>query len=71
MDFISSDAGSSPTYGGPQLSRQKKIPHGKTKAICFCCEVFGFAVRYFVFAVRFLVLPCNVFVFAVRFLVSP
>ena len=38
--------------------------HGKTKAILlllwsiwFCREVFGFAVRYFVFAVRFLVLP--------------
>ena len=25
--------------------------------MCFCREVFGFAVRYFVFAVRFLVLP--------------
>ena len=50
----------------------KANTHGKTKAIlfllwsiwfcrevfCFSCrEVFGFAVRYFVFAVRFLVLP--------------
>ena len=64
MDFMSSDAGSSPTYGGPQLSRKKQKPHGKTKNLtakprlfCFCCEVFGFAVRYFVFAVTFLVLP--------------
>ena len=31
MDFTSSDAGSSPTYGGPQLSRKKQKPHGKTK----------------------------------------
>ena len=42
----------------------KPNTHGKTKAILFllwsiwfCHEVFGFAVRYFVFAVRFLVLP--------------
>ena len=42
----------------------KANTHGKTKAILFllwsiwfCREVFGFAVRYFVFAVRFLVLP--------------
>ena len=29
----------------------------KPKLFCFCCDVFGFAVRYFsVFAVRFLVL---------------
>ena len=74
MDFTSSDAGSSPTYGGPQLSRQNQKPHGKTKIphgknknltakpklFCFCCEVFGFAVRYFVFAVRFLVLPWGI-----------
>ena len=31
MDFTSSDAGSSPTYGGPQLSRQNQKPLGKTK----------------------------------------
>ena len=31
MDFMSSDAGSSPTYGGPQLSRKKQKPHGKNK----------------------------------------
>ena len=49
----------------------KANTHGKTKAIllllwsiwfsreicCFCREVFGFGVRYFVFAVRFLFLP--------------
>ena len=27
------------------------------EVFCFCREVFGFAVRYFVFAMRFLVLP--------------
>ena len=67
----------------PNTSRQKQIPTAKPKLFCFCCEVFGFAVRYFVLvAVRFLVLPwgilvllcgfwfCrDVFVFAVRFLV--
>ena len=80
MDFTSSDAGSSPTYGGPQLSRKKqkphgknKIPHGKTKAILlwsiwFCREVFGFAIM-------FLFLPWGfwfrreVFGFAVRYFV--
>ena len=42
----------------------KANTHGKTKAILFllwsiwfCREVFGFAVTYFVFAVRFLVSP--------------
>ena len=42
----------------------KANSHSKTKAILpllwsiwFWCEVFGFAVRYFVFALRFLVLP--------------
>ena len=42
----------------------KANTHSKTKAILpllwsiwFCCEVFGFAVRYFVFTARFLVLP--------------
>ena len=45
----------------------KANTHGKTKAILFllwsiwfCREVFGFAVRYFVFAVRFLVLPWGI-----------
>ena len=48
----------------------KQIPTAKPKLFCFCCEVFGFAVR-------FLVLPwgfwfCrDVFVFAVRFSVLP
>ena len=47
----------------PNSSRQKQIPTAKPKLLCFCCEVFGFAVRYcfcrdvFVFAVRVLVLP--------------
>ena len=69
MDFMSSDAGSSPTYGGPQLSRKKqkphgknKIPHGKTKAILlwsiwFCREVFCFCREVFGFAIMFLFLP--------------
>ena len=26
----------------------KPNTHGKTKAICFCCELFGFAVRFLV-----------------------
>ena len=79
MDFTSSDAGSRPTYGGPQLSRQNQKPHGKTKNLTaktkyltakpklFCCEVFGFAVRYFVFAVRFLVLPWGILFLPWRF----
>ena len=81
MDFISSDAGSSPTNGGPQLSRQNqkprgknKIPHSKTKAtslllwsIWFCREVFRFC-RFLPWGFWF----CHdVFVFAVRFLVLP
>ena len=40
----------------PNTSRQKQIPTAKPKLFCFCCEVFGFAVRYFVLALRFLVL---------------
>ena len=51
--------------GKTKTARQKQIPTAKPKPFCFCCEVFGFAVRflvsvavkYFVFAVRFLVLP--------------
>ena len=67
----------------------KANTHCKTKAIlflqwsiwfwcevfCFCREVFGFAVRYFGFAVMFLPwgfwFCCDVFVFAMRFLVLP
>ena len=69
-------------YGGPQLSRQKqkshgnnKIPHGKIKyyaAIALVLQwVFAFAVRYLVFAVKYLVLPwgLSLFGFAVRSLV--
>ena len=42
----------------PNTSRQKQIPTAKPKLFCLiCCEVLGFAMRYFVFAVRFLVLP--------------
>ena len=49
----------------PKTARQKQMPMAKPKPFCFCCEVFGFAVwflvsvavKYFVFAVRFLVLP--------------
>ena len=69
----------------PNTSRKSKYPRQiKIKAILFllwciwfCREVFGFAVRYFVFAVRFLVLPwcfcfCReVFGFAVMFLFLP
>ena len=55
----------------------KPNTHGKTKAICFCCELFGFAVRFLVLPWVILFLPwgfwfcCDVFVFAVRFLVLP
>ena len=41
----------------PNTSRQKQIPTAKPKLFFFCCEEFGLAVRYVVFAVRFLVLP--------------
>ena len=34
----------------PNTSRQKQIPTAKPKLFCFCCEVFGFAVRYLVLA---------------------
>ena len=71
----------------PNASDQKqdtlKYLMAKPKLFCFCCEVLGFAGRFFVFAVRFSVLHevfgfawgfwfCyDVFVFAVRFLVLP
>ena len=48
----------------PNTSRPKQIPTAKPKLFCCCCEVFGFAVRYFVFAVE-------VFGFAVMFSFSP
>ena len=40
----------------PNTSRQKQIPTSKPKLFCFCCEVFGFAVR-------FLVLPWGILLF--------
>ena len=72
MDFTSSGAGSSPTYGGPQLSRKKQKPHGKTKAILlwsiwFCREVFCFCREVFGFAVRFLVSPWGILFLPWRF----
>ena len=68
MDFTSSGAGSSPTYGGPQLSRKKTKTSRQNQSY--------FAVKYLVLPWGILFLPwgfwfChNVFVFAVRFLVS-
>ena len=46
----------------PNTSQQRQNSFGFAVAICFCREVFGLVVRYFVvryfdFAVRFLVLP--------------
>ena len=32
----------------PNTSWQKQIPTAKPKLFCFCCEVFGFAVRFLV-----------------------
>ena len=32
----------------PNTSRQKQIPTAKPKLFCFCCEAFGFAVRFLV-----------------------
>ena len=32
----------------PNTSRKKQIPTAKPKLFCFCCEVFGFAVRFLV-----------------------
>ena len=61
----------------PNTSRQKQIPTAKPKLFCFCCEVFGFAVKFLVLPWRILFLPWgfwfrrDVFVFAVRFLVLP
>ena len=37
----------------PNTSRQKQIPTAKPKLFCFCCEVFGFAVRFLVLPWRF------------------
>ena len=62
-----------PTY----TSGQKQIPTAKPKLFCFCCEVFGFAVRFLVlpWGILFSPLGCwfcrDVFVFAERFLVLP
>ena len=50
----------------PKTSRQNRKPHSKTKNLTAKPNT----VRYFVFAVRFLVLPWC-FSFAVRFLVLP
>ena len=55
----------------------KANTQAKPKLFCFCCEVFGFAVRFLVLPWGILFLPwgfwfCrDVFVFAVRFLVLP
>ena len=57
MDFMSSDAGSSPTYGGPQLSRKKQKPHGKTKNLTAKPKTSRQNQGYFAFAVKYLVLP--------------
>ena len=69
MDFISSDAGSSPTNGGPQLSRQNqkphgknKIPHGKTKNLTAKTKYLTAKPKLFRFC-------CEVFGFAVRYFV--
>ena len=40
----------------PNTSQQKQNSFDFAVGIWFCREVFGFAVRYFVFAVRLLVL---------------
>ena len=50
----------------PKTSRQNRKPHSKTKNLTAKPNT----VKYFVFAVRFLVLP-RCFSFAVRFLVLP
>ena len=84
------------SYGGPQhchgktkkltaktkTSRQNQILHSESKIALVLPWVFAFAVRYLVFAVKYLVLPWGLwfchqvfgfvmryFVFAVRFLV--
>ena len=66
----------------PKISRQNQILHSKNKIALVLPWVFAFAVRYLVFAVKYLVLPWGLwfchqvfgfvmryFVFAVRFLV--
>ena len=68
----------------PKTSRQNQILHSKSKIALVLPWVFAFAVRYLVFAVKYLVLPWGLwfcrevfgfavryFVFAVRFLVLP
>ena len=65
-------------------SRQNQILHSKNKIALVLPWVFAFAVRYLVFAVKYLVLPwgfwfcrevfcfcCEIFGFAVRFLFLP
>ena len=44
----------------PNTSRQKQIPTAKPKLFCFCCEVFGFAVRFLVLPWGILFLPWGV-----------
>ena len=41
-------AKSNTTQQKPNSSWQKQIPTAKPKLFCFCCEVFGFAVRFLV-----------------------
>ena len=41
----------------PNTSPQKQIPTSKPKLFCFCCEVFGFAVRFLVLPWGILFLP--------------
>ena len=68
----------------PKTSRQNQILHSKNKIALVLPWVFAFAVRYLVFAVKYLVLPwgfwfcrevfcfcCEIFGFAVRFLFLP
>ena len=68
----------------PKTSRQNQILHSKNKIALVLPWVFAFAVRYLVFAVKYLVLPWGLwfcregfgfvvryFVFAVRFSVLP
>ena len=68
----------------PKTSRQNQILHSKNKIALVSPWVFAFAVRYLVFAVKYLFLPWGLwfcregfgfvvryFVFAVRFLFLP
>ena len=85
MGFTSSDAGSSPTYGGPQLSRQNqkphgknkiphgknKIPHGKTKNLTAKTKYLTAKPKLFCFCCEVFGFAVRYFVFAVRFLVLP